>query len=344
MNNLNNCSKLIVRNKNLFVNKKILIFGLFDIYIYKYFNVNFLKMYTNNYNIFKKIKKHKIKIYLNSILKNEYIIRRDLIIYYWPKSNVEAKFQIENLLYLIPKYSKIFFVGRNRSSIKSVVKIFQKYIYLKKIDAAKNCILYLGIVIKTKKKFSMKNYFSNTLYNNLIIKNLPGVFSYKKIDSGTKLLLSTFYNKKANNKNYLNKTNVLDLGCGSGVIGINLKLLFGNIKIFSIDNNATSILITKKNFKINFLEGNVMISDLFSNIKKKFDLIVSNPSIHNNWKINDYMILQIIEKSNKYLKKKGELRIVTHNFKKYEKEIKKRFSQHTILLKKKHFVIHKIIK
>lgn len=78
------------------------------------------------------------------------------------------------------------------------------------------------------------------------------------------------------------KINILDLGTGSGVIAITLKLLSPdcfNIWATDIDNNA--LKIAKKNAKllnanINFTQGNWFNTK--KNLKNlKFDIIISNP-------------------------------------------------------------------
>ncbi|MDC8901164.1 peptide chain release factor N(5)-glutamine methyltransferase [Metamycoplasma hyosynoviae] len=72
-------------------------------------------------------------------------------------------------------------------------------------------------------------------------------------------------------------SNVLDLGCGSGFIGLAIKKNI-NCNVILIDNSIQAIKQTKKNAKLNQLQVNVIKSNWFSKIKKQqFDLIVSNP-------------------------------------------------------------------
>ena len=69
---------------------------------------------------------------------------------------------------------------------------------------------------------------------------------------------------------------VLDLCTGSGCIGITLNLL-GYDNVDCADISSKAIKVSKKNAKK--LKANVKIfkSDLFKNISKKYDLIISNP-------------------------------------------------------------------
>lgn len=73
------------------------------------------------------------------------------------------------------------------------------------------------------------------------------------------------------------KVNVLDLGTGSGCIGLSLSLEEKNMDVTISDISLEALEVAKKN--IEHLKANVSYiqSDLFENIKGKFDIIVSNP-------------------------------------------------------------------
>ena len=120
---------------------------------------------------------------------------------------------------------------------------------------------------------------------------------------------------------------VLDLGCGSGILGILIKKKYRNIKLFSSDIDQNAIKFTKKNFKKNNIKGDVRESNLFGNWKKmKFDYIINDVSgisnkiaIKSPWfkKIvpcdtgldGTKLSSKILEQSKKYLKKKGIIQI-----------------------------------
>ncbi len=78
------------------------------------------------------------------------------------------------------------------------------------------------------------------------------------------------------------KDSILDLCCGSGIIGISLgkcSMSEGkNIKITAVDISDKAIDLTKENSKLNGIKVDTLKGDLFSGLKnKKYNVIVSNP-------------------------------------------------------------------
>ena len=86
-----------------------------------------------------------------------------------------------------------------------------------------------------------------------------------------------------NIKNYLKKKNltnpkILDLGCGSGVIGLTLKHFFPDSDVTLVDISEDALKVAKENASNLNLDVNFLKSDWFSNIPlDKYDVIVSNP-------------------------------------------------------------------
>ena len=77
--------------------------------------------------------------------------------------------------------------------------------------------------------------------------------------------------------NLANKTgNILDIGTGSGCIAIELSKHTG-ANVCGVDISADAIKIAKKNAKFHNVRCDFYVSDLFSNIKGTYDIIVSNP-------------------------------------------------------------------
>ena len=78
-------------------------------------------------------------------------------------------------------------------------------------------------------------------------------------------------------QNFNDNISILDIGCGSGVIGLTLKKEFPNSEIDLIDISKEALEVAKENAKALNLDVNFIESDLFENINKKYDVIISNP-------------------------------------------------------------------
>lgn len=150
-----------------------------------------------------------------------------------------------------------------------------------------------------------KNLKSNTVENKAVINDKEfifytdnGVFNKKGLDFGTRLLLE--------NINLENKYSFLDMGCGAGIVGIFLLKNNPQYKIDMVDVNERALGLTKKGLEKNNLNANVFYSDVYENIKSKYDSIITNPPIH----AGKEKVYEIIKEARKYLTENGELWIV----------------------------------
>jgi len=121
-----------------------------------------------------------------------------------------------------------------------------------------------------------------------------GVFSKSKVDYGTRLLLESLPKITGN---------VLDLGCGYGVIGIFIKKN-NDVAIDMVDINERALNLAKRNIELNSLRDiRVFVSDAYSNVKEKYDYIITNPPI----RAGKAKVLEFLLGAFANLNEKGEL-------------------------------------
>ena len=137
--------------------------------------------------------------------------------------------------------------------------------------------------------------------NNLEFYTGAGIFSHKRIDPGTKLLIESCIIKQG--------WKVLDFGCGYGAVGIAIAKAFQSVKIVMTDINNRAIKLCLKNVKLNKINAEVKQGNLFEQIKEKFDTILVNPP----QKAGKKACFSIIEQSVNYLKKGGLLQLVARH-------------------------------
>ena len=72
---------------------------------------------------------------------------------------------------------------------------------------------------------------------------------------------------------------LLDLGCGYGLIGIVLAKL-NNVRLTQSDVNPLALRYSEKNAELNGIATTTVHSDCFAGITDSFDTIILNPPIH----------------------------------------------------------------
>lgn len=159
----------------------------------------------------------------------------------------------------------------------------------------------------------MSHYFTNDNIKhdinkiNIIINNIhltlttdSGVFSKKGLDFGTRSLLEKLKVDEI-------KGDVLDFGCGYGPVGIYLKKVT-NANIDMVDINERALNLAKKNANLNNVNVNIFQSDIYQNVHKKYDFIISNPPI----RVGKEILYKILFEANDHLKENGVLIIVVN--------------------------------
>ena len=126
-----------------------------------------------------------------------------------------------------------------------------------------------------------------------------GVFSKDKIDFGTKTLIDAISLKNE-------KLDLLDLGCGYGVIGIIIKDKYPNVNLTQTDVNLRALELTKINAETNYIESKVFHSVGFEKITELFDVITLNPPI----RAGKETVFKLYKGAYEHLKKDGEFYIV----------------------------------
>lgn len=118
-----------------------------------------------------------------------------------------------------------------------------------------------------------------------------GVFSKGGIDFGSSLLLRTIDVKDA-------KT-LLDVGCGYGTIGLTIAKTNPECFVEMVDVNLRAIDLAKQNMTLNEIKNaEIFASNIYENVTKKYDVVVSNPPIRAGKKVVHEISLGSFEKLN----------------------------------------------
>ena len=136
--------------------------------------------------------------------------------------------------------------------------------------------------------------------NEFVFISDNGVFSKNHVDIATSFLMKTIYEE-------LNG-DILDIGCGYGVIGI-IAAKNENVKsVTMLDINHRALELCKRNSEKNKVDSKVKIieSNGFENVDEKYDIIITNPPI----RAGKSVIYKMYEDAKEHLRENGALYLV----------------------------------
>ena len=119
-------------------------------------------------------------------------------------------------------------------------------------------------------------YNSNFIVNKNVL--IPRFETEELVENTIKLINEMF--------NY--PVNIIDLGCGSGCIGLSLKKKLDDSKVTLLDISDKALEVAKENANNLDCDVNFILSDMWDNVSDKYDVIISNPPyIRNDEEIED---------------------------------------------------------
>ena len=79
------------------------------------------------------------------------------------------------------------------------------------------------------------------------------------------------------NKYFDKPIKVIDLGTGSGCIGITLKKKLDDAYVTLLDISNDALMVAKENALLNQVDVDFILSDMWNNVNDKYDVVISNP-------------------------------------------------------------------
>ena len=167
----------------------------------------------------------------------------------------------------------------------------------------RDAVVYLATKTKPLKKH--KDYACELAFRDgerlIHLRTRPGIFSHREVDGGARALVKTMH---------IGPMVVLDLGCGSGAVGIAAALRDENVRVHAIDSNPRAIEAVRWAAKRNDLGNRVMAlldCDGQCIMPGVHDLVLANPPYFSNFRIAG-LFLTIARRA---LRPGGQLLVVT---------------------------------
>lgn len=179
----------------------------------------------------------------------------------------------------LPNLEEIFLLGHNRLGAKSIHKRFRKrFDEVDRVASARHS----GLIRLAKPKPEAtealdalwQEWSLDVDGTQQTIFDLPGVFSRGSLDRGSEMLLQSL--------GAFRQKEVLELGCGSGVLSIAYATRVPEAQITLVDHDTMAVASARKNIEHAEINDrvNVIFGDVESVRGRRFDLVFTNPPFH----------------------------------------------------------------
>ncbi|MBR9792769.1 MAG: methyltransferase [Gammaproteobacteria bacterium] len=172
------------------------------------------------------------------------------------------------------------------------------------------------------------------------VANHANVFSRQSLDIGARFLLE--------HMQVSDHDNLLDLGCGNGVLGLNALSMAPGAKVTFVDESYMAIASARLNVESNFPEqvgqGRFVASNCLESLldqpnRPSFTKVLCNPPFHQQNTITDHIAWQMFHDAYELLEKGGHLIVVANRHLDYYHTLKRLFGVVTTLASQNKFVI-----
>ena len=170
---------------------------------------------------------------------------------------------------------------------------------------------------------------------SIAVRSRPGVFAWDRMDEGSRLLIE--------NMSLAESDQVLDLGCGHGLVGVAAAIRAPKGHTVMVDCDYEAIRCAEKTAAANGVTNcTVLPSDALGAVAgRKFDAVISNPPFHAGHKAELGIAQQFIAGAARVLNPGGNMQLVANRTLPYEDIFTQHFGQVATVYKDRFFKVLK---
>jgi len=165
-----------------------------------------------------------------------------------------------------------------------------------------------------------------------------GVFGGTKLDFGTRILLDNLPELETNKGRTLD---VVDLGCGNGIVGT-VVAEKPNVHVTFVDESYLAVSSADATFRHNHptLSADTLVGDCGEDLPDaSFDLVLNNPPFHRSNELTDATAWKMFNQSLRILRTGGELRVVGNRHLGHHAKLKRIFGNCAVVSSTPKFVV-----
>ncbi|MFC3022322.1 methyltransferase [Vibrio zhugei] len=248
----------------------------------------------------------------------------NIVIMQIPRNNRHLVWQLSQLRQQIPSHCQVIAVNKARDIHTSTLALFERYLGQTHTSLAwkKHRLVFsqpdaAPVCVASEIEWSVDG-------EAIQLHNLPNVYSGESLDQGARFMLQHLPRDPK-------IQNIIDLGCGNGVLSVKLGQLNPEATLTCIDESYMAVASAQKNLQVN-LGNDRQTHCLANNCLDGFDgantdLVVCNPPFHQQQAITDHIAWQMFCDAKHVLCKTGKLMVIGNRHLRYDVKLARLFGK-----------------
>ncbi|MDW1915372.1 methyltransferase [Vibrio sp. Vb0349] len=254
----------------------------------------------------------------------------DLVLLQLPKSNRHLVWILSQLRKALPASCPVIAVNKAKDIHTSTLKLFEKYLGETKTSLAwkKHRLVFSQATVEpTIEVMPFTTWRVDG--EDIELKNMPNVYSGESLDLGARFMLQHLPQDPSID-------NVIDLGCGNGVLSVKFGQLNPNARLTCVDESFMALESAKQNLRDNLGE-NRDIQCIANNCLDGFkhsssSMVMCNPPFHQQQAITDHIAWQMFCDAKQVLSENGRLLVIGNRHLGYDAKLKRLFGDKNVKL------------
>lgn len=265
----------------------------------------------------------------------------DLVLLKLPKSSSLLEFQLQQIASSLSRPIPLFAAAKSKLFTPTIRALFEQYcdqVTVSLIDKKARVLSgQLRPLSPTNQPALAMNCWQDPAYPLQLCQH-AGVFARNQLDIGARLLLENLPPAGAEQ--------VIDLGCGNGVLGLRYAQLSPHSQVLWVDESYLAVASCQHNIAVNLATAQpsqqyqCRVDDCLSQqADASADLILCNPPFHQEHAITTHIAQQMFRDSKRVLRYGGELRVVANRHLAYHQPLERLFGRVTVVASNPKFVV-----
>ncbi len=262
----------------------------------------------------------------------------DLVLLKLPKSSSLLQFQLQQIAASLSQPIQLFAAAKSKLFTPAIRALFEQYCDQVSVSLIEKKARVLSAQLRPLAS-AAATPAPMTCWQDpahpLQLCQYAGVFARTQLDIGARLLLD--------NLPVAGAEQVIDLGCGNGVLGLRYAQLSPQSEVLWVDESYLAVASCQHNIALNLGASpnyQCHVDDCLSQqADASADLILCNPPFHQEHAITTHIAQQMFRDSKRVLRYGGELRVVANRHLAYHLVLERLFGGVTVVASNPKFVV-----